>query len=112
VVCFERDKVASVEAFIDYAKRFGIEEGFRDEKSGGFDLEKSRIREEEKLEHLILLIATALIVSISAGVSVVLEEKREEVDSRWRQGLSYFQIGIRWFVKCLMDEKYQDFAEK
>jgi hypothetical protein len=103
------DKVASVEAFIDYSKRFGIEEGFKDEKSGGFGLEKSRIREEEKLERLILLIATALIVSISAGVSVVLEEKREEIDSHWRQGLSYFQIGIRWFVKCLMNETQEFF---
>ena len=30
---------SSTEIFIDYARRFGIEEGFRDEKRGGFDLE-------------------------------------------------------------------------
>jgi hypothetical protein len=94
--------MASTEVFMDYARRFGIEEGFRDEKSGGFDLEESHIRDEQKLERLILVISTALIVAVSEGVSVILEEKREEVDAHWRQGLSYFQVGLRWFVCFLV----------
>jgi hypothetical protein len=94
--------MASTEVFMDYARRFDIEEGFRDEKSGGFDLEKSRIRDAQKLERLILVLSTALIVAVSEGVSVVLEEKREEVDSHQKQGLSYFQVGLRWFVSFLI----------
>ena len=46
---------ASTEVFMDYSRRFGIEEGFRDEKSGGCDLEEGRIRDAQKLERLLLV---------------------------------------------------------
>jgi hypothetical protein len=93
---------ACLEVFIDYGRRFGIEEGFKDEKSGGFDLEESCIRDAQKLERLILVVAVALIVAVSEGVSVVLEARREEVDPHWKQGLSYFQIGLRWILKAIV----------
>ena len=95
---------ANREIFGDYGRRFGIEEAFRDEKSGGFDLEESRIRDAQKLERLILVIAVASIVAVSEGVSVILEERREEVDPHWKQGLSYFQIGLRWILKVIIHQ--------
>ena len=101
---------ASTEVFIDYARRFGIEESFRDEKSGGFDLEESRIRGVEKLERLILVIATASIVAVSEGLSVSLLGKREQVDPHWRQGLSYFQMGLRWILSCVIQGVEKVFA--
>ena len=72
--------MANTEVFMDYARRFGIEEGFRDEKSGGCDLEAGRIRDAQKLERLLLVISTAQIVAVSEGVSVTVEGKREEID--------------------------------
>ena len=96
------EDVASTEVFMDYARRFGIEEGFRDEKSGGCDLEASRIRDAQKLERLLLLIATALIVAVSEGISATLDGKREEVDPHRFRSLSYFQIGLRWALRCLL----------
>jgi hypothetical protein len=92
---------ASIEVFMDYARRFGIEEGFRDEKSGGCELETSCIRDSQKLERLLLVIATALIVAVSEGTSVTLMGKREEVDPHHFRSLSYFQIGLRWIINCL-----------
>ena len=50
---------ASAENFMEYALRFDIEQEFRDEKSGGFALEKSRVEGAEALERLILVIAVA-----------------------------------------------------
>ena len=94
--------MASTEVFMDYARRFGIEEGFRDEKSGGCDLEAGRIRDAQKLERLLLVISTAQIVAVSEGVSVTLEGKREEVDPHHFRSLSYFQIGLRWIQRCLL----------
>ena len=85
---------ASREVFIDYSRRFGIEEGFRDEKSGGCDLEEGRIRDAEKLERLLLVISTAQIIAVSEGISVTLEGEREEVDPHESRSLSYFQIGL------------------
>ena len=94
--------VASTEVFMDYARRFGIEEGFRDEKSGGCDLEAGRIRDAQKLERLLLIISTAQIVAVSEGMSVALEGNREEVDPHHFRSLSYFQIGLRWIHRCLL----------
>ena len=98
------DTPAGMEIFMDYACRFGIEEGFRDEKSGGFHLEESAIRDEKMLERLILIIATATIVAVSEGLFVVESGKREEVDSHWVRGLSYFQIGVRWIYRQMRQQ--------
>jgi hypothetical protein len=87
---------------MDYARRFGIEEGFRDEKSGGYDLEAGGIRDAQRLERLLLVVSTALIVAVSEGMSVTLEGKREEVDPHRLRSLSYFQIGLRWIVRSLL----------
>ena len=96
------EEAASTEVFLDYARRFGIEEGFRDEKSGGCDLEESRIRDAQKLERLLLVISTALIVAVSEGMTATLEGNREEVDPHRFRSLSYFQIGMRWILRCLV----------
>jgi hypothetical protein len=93
---------ASREVFMDYARRFGIEEGFRDEKSGGCELERSRIRDAEKLERLLLVVSVALIVGVSEGMSVTGAGRREEVDPHRFRSLSYFQIGLRWILSCVV----------
>jgi hypothetical protein len=92
---------ASVEIFMEYGLRFDIEEEFRDEKSGGFSLEKSRIEGPKALERLILIIAVATIVTLNEGLVVVAEGNRNKVDPHWRRGLSYIQIGWRWVLKLL-----------
>jgi hypothetical protein len=93
---------ASREVFMDYSRRFGIEEGFRDEKSGGCDLEEGRIRDANKLERLLLIISTAQIIAVSEGMSVTLAGEREEVDPHELRSLSYFQIGLRWILGCFL----------
>jgi len=92
---------ASAEKFMEYGMRFDIEEEFRDEKSGGFDLEKSRVEGTEALERLILVIAVATIITLNEGLAVVAEGNRKKVDAHWQRGLSYFQIGWRWILKQL-----------
>jgi hypothetical protein len=94
---------AGTEVFVDYARRFGIEEGFRDEKSGGCDLEAGHIRDAQKLERLLLVVSTALIVAVSEGMSATLAGEREKVDPHRLRSLSYFQIGLRWIQSCLLN---------
>ena len=94
---------AGMEIFVDYARRFGIEEGFRDEKSGGCDLEAGHINDAQKLERLLLVTSTALIVAVSEGMSATLEGEREKVDPHQMRSLSYFQIGLRWIQCCLLN---------
>jgi hypothetical protein len=102
---------ANVEVFMDYARRFGIEESFRDEKSGGCELEESRIRDAQKLERLLLVVSTALIVAVSEGISINLAGKREEVDPHPLRSLSYFQIGLRWIQRCLWNDLKKLFGD-
>ena len=93
---------ASIEVFMNYARRFGIEEGFRDEKSGGCGLESGRIRDAKKLERLMLVISTAQIIAVSEGISATLEGEREQVDQHQMRNLSYFQVGLRWILRYLL----------
>lgn len=93
---------AGLEVFMDYARRFGIEEGFRDEKSGGCDLEAGHIRDAQKLERLLLVISTALIVAVSEGISATLAGEEKEVEPHSVRSLSYFQMGQRWILSCLL----------
>jgi hypothetical protein len=90
---------ADVERFMEYAQRFDIEEMFRDEKSGGFNLEKSGLEDVMALERLILIIAVATMVILHEGLVVMEEGKVREVDAHWNRGLSCFQIGWRWILK-------------
>ena len=92
---------ASAEIFMEYALRFDVEEEFKDEKSGGFFLGKSRVEGTEALERLILVIAVATVITVNEGLTVVAEGNRKKVDGHWQRGLSYFQIGWRWILKQL-----------
>lgn len=92
---------ARAENFMEYGVRFDIEEEFRDEKSGGFYLEKSRVIGTEAMERLILVIAVATIITLNEGLAVVAEGNRKKVDGHWERGLSYIQIGWRWILKQL-----------
>jgi hypothetical protein len=105
------EDAAGTNVFMDYARRFGIEEGFRDEKSGGCGLGEGRIRDAQKLERLLLVISTALIVAVSEGMSVVLEGKREEVDPHQLRNLSFFQIGLRWILSSLVHDLKNMFGD-
>jgi hypothetical protein len=92
---------ASTENFMEYGMRFDIEEEFKDEKSGGCALDKSRVKGTEAMERLILVIAIATIIMLNEGLAVVAEGNRKKVDGHWKRGLSYFQIGWRWILKQL-----------
>lgn len=93
--------VVGAEVFADYALRFDIEEEFRDEKSGGFGLEETRLTDSGAIERLLLVVAAASIVAVNEGLCVMAQDRRRDVDTHWQRGLSYFQIGWRWVTKQL-----------
>ncbi len=80
----------------EYGLRFDIEETFRDEKSGGFQLQRSRLTSADALDHLLLCLAMATVYLTSLGASVVQAEQWRRVDHHWGRGLSYLQLGARW----------------
>jgi len=96
------DEEANFKTFEEYALRFDIEENFRDDKSGGFQLEKSKIRSLPELKKLFFVTSIATLYLVSQGIEVAREGKRTMVDPHWNRGMSYFKIGWRWIRKALL----------
>lgn len=80
----------------EYALRFGIEENFLDDKSGGFQVESGELDDPQAIARLFLVLAVATLLFTSIGVAVVKIKARRWVDTHWDRGLSYLQIGWRW----------------
>lgn len=99
------DEPTSLETLDEYALRFDIEENFLDDKSAGFQLEASQIRDAAALSRLGLILATATLYLVSSGVAIVAMGKRHWIDPHWNRGLSYFQIGWRWIDHALAHGK-------
>lgn len=90
------DQPASLQLFALYGERFGgIEPHFKDYQSAGFELPDSRLRGAPALQTLLILLATAMLISISAAITLVAAGKRASLDWHSQRGLSYFQLGLR-----------------
>lgn len=95
------DAATDLHTFDEYGLRFDIEENFLDDKSNGFQLESSQIRNEQSLSRLGLILATATLYLCSVGTAVVEFDLRRAVDTHWHRGLSYLKIGWRWIQYAL-----------
>jgi len=95
------DEPTGFETFDEYGLRFDIEENFLDDKSAGFQLESSEIRDAAALSRLCLILAVATFYLVSTGTAVVAMGRRRIVDTHWYRGLSYLQIGWRWVRHAL-----------
>ena len=87
----------------EYAKRMSIEQSFRDDKSGGFDLEHTRLQHAERVDRLLLAMAIATLWCHELGEFVLKqgEPLRCQVDPSFQRTLSLFQLGLRWLKRCL-----------
>lgn len=74
----------------------GIDFGFLDDKSAGFQLEDTELLSPSRLNRLLLLMALCDLHLVSVGTHVVASGQRRLVDSHWHRGLSYLQLGWRW----------------
>lgn len=86
---------ASQRTLKDYLKRMHVEESFRDEKSGSFDLGATKLTDPERLNHLLLAIAVAVLWIYDIGEQVLRADERQNIDPAYKRQLSVFQIGWR-----------------
>lgn len=83
-------------AFEQYGERFGgIEPHFKDYKSAGFDLARSRIRDAQRLTSLVMLLDIAHLIAVIVGILVVQAGHRARLDWHGERGLSFLQLGLR-----------------
>jgi hypothetical protein len=97
------DKPANRARFTEYGVRMQIEESFRDDKSGGFDLDHCRLLHAERLSRLLLAEAIATIWCHELGERCLQagDDMRRIVDPAWQRELSIFQLGLRYLHRCL-----------
>ena len=97
------DRPAGPSRLAEYGLRMAIEQSFRDDKSGGFDLAHTRLCHPERLERLLLAVAIATLWCHELGEFVVLQGDacRREIDPGPERELSLFQLGLRWLKRCL-----------
>jgi hypothetical protein len=87
-----------------YLKRTWTEELFRDEKSSGFHWGESRVTEPAHAARLVLLIALATYLALAVGAQVIRAGMRRFLESTRQRRLSYFTVGIRWVMFCLVHD--------
>jgi hypothetical protein len=95
------DEPTSVQTLLEYGRRFDIEESFLDDKSNGFQLESSLIRDAPALSRLCLVLAVTTLYLVAQGTAVVASCNRRWVDPHWFRGNSYLQIGWQWVKAAL-----------
>lgn len=86
-----------------YLKRMHIEQSFRDDKSGSFDLDATKLTEPDRLNHLLLAVAVAVLWIYDIGEQVLRAGDRPEIDPAHQRQLSVFQIGwrkLRRWISC------------
>jgi Transposase DDE domain len=103
------DEPTSGFTFEEYGRRFAIEENFLDDKSNGFQLESSLVRDAEALTRLCCVLAVATLYLVAQGTQVVTTQKRRWVDPHWLRGNSYLRIGWQW-VKTALARGWELFA--
>jgi len=77
-----------------YEKRFCCEQLFRDQKSGVFQLTDSGLREPQRIDRLLMVVAIAVLAGSLQGYALSLAGLRRQVDPHWKRGMSFLRIGL------------------
>jgi hypothetical protein len=103
MVAIITDQIACRARLREYSGRMSIEQSFRDDKSGGFDLEHTRLQHAQRIDHLLLAMAIATLWCHELGEFVLQqgEPARCLVDPAHERTLSLFQLGLRWLKRIL-----------
>lgn len=103
MVAIITDQIACRLRLREYGYRMSIEQSFRDDKSGGFDLEHTRLQHAQRIDHLLLAMAIATLWCHELGEFVLKqgEPARCLVDPAHERTLSLFQLGLRWLKRIL-----------
>ena len=103
MVAIISDQIACPARLREYKLRMSIEQSFRDDKSGGFDMEHTRLQHAERIDHWLLAIAIAALGCHELGEFVLKQGDtlRSQVDPAHKRALSLFQLGLRWLKRAL-----------
>ncbi len=90
-------------AIVLYRKRAHIETFFSDQKSRGFQLHKSHLREPARLTRLLIAACLAYLWVVYLGVCALGNGWLKRLHRQDRCDLSLFRLGLRLLARCLKD---------
>lgn len=91
-------------AIAHYRKRAHIETFFSDQKSRGFHLHQSHLRDPARLSRLLIAACLAYLWVVYLGVCARRDDRLTQIHRPDRCDLSLFRLGLRLLARCLKDE--------
>lgn len=88
-----------------YTQRWQIEMSFKAMKTSGFDLEKTHLRDSQRIEKLILLVMIAFVWCYKVGIYLHQNIKAISVKKHGRKAISIFKYGLTYIANCLLNNK-------
>ncbi len=89
-----------------YERRFWIEPMFRDDKSMGFNLQDSRLRDPDRMMRLLLVVCLSYLWIMFLGCMTVIFGFIPLIDRADRRDCSVFTYGLRWLRRLLKTDSY------
>jgi len=89
-----------------YKERWQIEMCFKAMKSSGFDMEKTHLREIQRIEKLLLLIMVAFVWCYKVGIALN-QINPIKVKTHGRKAKSIFKLGLSYLAECFLNPKKQ-----
>ena len=93
----------SLDLVWSYGRRFCCEQLFRDQKSGVFQLADSGLRDPQRIDRLLLVVAIAVLAGSLQGYALSLAGLRRQVDPHWKRGMSFLRIGLAALQMAVVD---------
>lgn len=91
-------------AVAHYRKRAQIETFFSDQKSRGFHLHQSHLRDPARLSRLLIAACLAYLWVVYLGVCARRDDWLAQIQRPDRCDLSLFRLGLRLLARCLKDD--------
>ncbi len=91
-------------AVAHYRKRAHIETFFSDQKSRGFHLHTSHLRDPARVSRLVLAACLAYLWVVYLGVCARRDDWLPQIHRPDRCDLSLFRLGLRLLARCLKDD--------
>jgi len=90
------DRPANRRRCREYRKRMRQEQSFRDEKSHGFEWNRSAVRDPDHASRLLIVMALAMTWLIRLGRRIIQRGQRGRYERPDRRTLSHFQLALRY----------------
>jgi Transposase DDE domain len=91
-------------AVAHYRKRAHIETFFSDQKSRGFHMQKSHLRDPARVARLLMASCLAYLWLVYLGACAIRDDWLKQLHRHDRCDLSLFRLGLRLLARCLKEE--------